>query len=115
MDQLTGAADTGELMAREAQLESRARQSAKERNYGLILVDLVGLTALGSRRPAINEEGAWPLKCGRRRVERGAVSLAHEPAARALTSGEVHGQGTRGCVDRFNFFEESLDATSKLL
>jgi len=48
MDELTGAADTGELMAREAKLESKARQSVNERHYGLILVDLVGLRELNS-------------------------------------------------------------------
>src|ERR1019366_6146331 len=43
MDQLTGVADTGELMAYEAKMESRARTSNTERHYGLVLVDLLGL------------------------------------------------------------------------
>jgi diguanylate cyclase (GGDEF)-like protein len=48
MDQLTGAADTGELMAQEALLETRARNSDIERRYGLVLVDLVELRKLNS-------------------------------------------------------------------
>ncbi|MGB8197275.1 MAG: diguanylate cyclase [Acidimicrobiales bacterium] len=46
MDRLTGAADTGELMAQEAHLESQARDT--EGHYGLILVDLVGLRKFNS-------------------------------------------------------------------
>jgi diguanylate cyclase (GGDEF)-like protein len=49
MDQLTGAADTGELMALEMQLELQARSPDKVRNYGLVLVDLDGLREINSR------------------------------------------------------------------
>jgi len=48
MDRLTGAADTGEFMAREAELELQARSSNVERHYGIVLVDLVGLRRLNS-------------------------------------------------------------------
>jgi diguanylate cyclase (GGDEF)-like protein len=48
MDQLTRVADSGELMTREAEMDSRARASGTERHYGLVLVDLVGLRKINS-------------------------------------------------------------------
>lgn len=48
MDQLTGAADAGELLHEEAKLDAQARTSETGRQFGLLLVDLIGLRVLNS-------------------------------------------------------------------